>query len=210
MTNSAVYTGTTHHRRHNLGAPGRIDPVIDGRRSVGRAFTPPSPSSCFARDQPNVVVFVVAEITNTPWGERCCYVLDVRGTPGPTGLDGATTALRQTSEKISHVPPFIDIHHRYSRVLTTPGPTLGLHINAVTTDVAQQRIFDATLKLTQHELSSVSPQRLLLRYPFESAQTSAYHYTEALRLALKCTPRLPHVRGARPPSYRPPHESKIL
>lgn len=172
--------------------------LLTAPRTAGRVFNPLSLFYCFARDRPGVVTFVVAEVTNTPWGERHCYVLDARS-GGPAGSESSTIALRQTSEKALHVSPFMGMHHRYAWVLTTPGSELGVHIEALVDDGAQQRIFDATLKLDRRELSRSSLRGLLLRYPFQAARTGGYIYAHALALKLKGAPHFPHPDGQRSP-----------
>ena len=54
-------------------------------RYGGYAFNPVSFYYCFDASG-RTVETVVAEVTNTPWGERHCYVLDAAGRPSAPGL----------------------------------------------------------------------------------------------------------------------------
>lgn len=179
--------------RHTGSRPAGAIRLLTAPRTAGRVFNPLSLFYCFAQDRPDAVAFVVAEVTNTPWGERHRYVLDARGTTEPE----RSAVVRQTSEKAFHVSPFMGMGQRYSWVLTTPGAALGVHIAALTDDGAQRRIFDATLKLERRELSAASLRRLLLRYPFQAARTGSYIYAHALALKLKGAPHFPHPEARR-------------
>ena len=65
-------------------------------RALGRCFNPVSFYYCFDRDGERSAA-VVAEVTNTPWGERHAYV-----------LDGATRRrVRGRFDKALHVSPFL-------------------------------------------------------------------------------------------------------
>ena len=57
----------------------------------------------------------MAEVTNTPWGERHSYVL------GPNG---------GTLDKALHVSPFMAMDHTYEVRATAPGETLSMHIES--------------------------------------------------------------------------------
>ena len=47
-------------------------------RTLGRSFNPVSFYYCFD-PAGETVLAIVAEVTNTPWGERHAYVMDARG-----------------------------------------------------------------------------------------------------------------------------------
>ena len=65
---------------------------------------------------------VLAEVTNTPWGERHSYLLSDR-TPG-SAVRGGRFA------KQLHVSPFMGMDHLYQARATRPGPTLSVHIES--------------------------------------------------------------------------------
>src|SRR3954447_5669153 len=76
--------------------------VLTQLRSFGYCFNPVSFYYCFDEAGERVQT-VVAEVTNTPWGERHAYVVERRG-PG---------ILKGDSEKVLHVSPFMGMDHRY-------------------------------------------------------------------------------------------------
>ena len=101
---------------------------------------------------------VVAEVTNTPWDERHCYVLDVARDAGEVGPHSVT------AEKVFHVSPFMPMDQSYRFVLDEPGSRLGLRIE--NRDASGERVFEAGLAMRRVELGGWSMARALLRYPF--------------------------------------------
>jgi DUF1365 family protein len=159
-------------------------------RTFGRAFNPVSFYYCFAADG-ETVQFVVAEVTNTPWGERHSYVMDAR--------DSGRPVMRQAFDKVFHVSPFMGMEHRYEWSLTIPGPTLSVHIDSETTTAPSSHAFDATLNLKREPMTASSLRRLLARFPFSTLRTGLYIYAHAIRLKLKGAPYFAHPEGHKPP-----------
>ena len=114
--------------------------------------------------------WIVAHVTNTPWGEKHAYVLGPRG---------------GTFDKQFHVSPFmamdIDCDWRFS----APSATLGVHMQNLSDD---RKIFDATLTLERHDVTARNLARALIAYPMMTAQVMAGIYWQALRLWLKRIP----------------------
>jgi DUF1365 family protein len=84
-------------------------------RCLGHAFNPVSFYYCFDRSE--ALAAVVAEVTNTPWGERHAYVLPARG-----------GAVHERLDKAFHVSPFTARDHEYELRLTTPEGELDARI----------------------------------------------------------------------------------
>jgi DUF1365 family protein len=147
-------------------------------RTLGRSFNPVSFYYCFDGD--GSVLAVVAEVTNTPWGERHAYVMDAQGD---------TSVLRENFDKVFHVSPFMGMDHRYRWSLTVPGDTLSVHIDS---DRAGGRAFDATLSLRRRPLTPRNLNRLLARFPFAALRVFALIYGQALRLRIKGASYFPH------------------
>jgi DUF1365 family protein len=142
-------------------------------RYLGYVFNPVSFYYCFDAAGERVET-IVAEVNNTPWGERCCYVLD--------GL-GAET------EKAMHVSPFMPMDLRYAWRFTAPAAHLGVHMRLTRED---DTVFDATLALRQEPITN----RVLLRFPLMTAQVITAIHWEALKLWWKRIPFHTHPAKA--------------
>ena len=146
-------------------------------RYLGHSFNPVSFYYCFSADGARVR-WVVAEVTNTPWGERHAYVLE----PGANG-----------TPKAFHVSPFMGMDHEYRWRVLDPGAKLILHIDSLREG---RRAFDATLTLRRLELSRAALRRVLVRYPAATLASTARIYGHALRLKLKGAPYFAHPEKA--------------
>jgi uncharacterized protein len=138
-------------------------------RSFGHCFNPVSFYYCLdgAGERVNAVV---AEVTNTPWGERHAYVI-----PG----------MRGEMAKALHVSPFMAMDHRYRVHAGVPGERLAINIESSRNDAPA---FDATLALRRRELTSRAATRLAVRYPFANLRVLALIYGHAAGLKLAGTP----------------------
>ena len=88
-------------------------------RSFGHCFNPVSFYYCFDPADERLQA-VVAEVTNTPWGERHAYVLGAG--------DASGSVLNAQFEKAMHVSPFMGMDHRYDVRASTPGAdAVGAH-----------------------------------------------------------------------------------
>jgi DUF1365 family protein len=127
---------------------------------------------------------VVAEVTNTPWGERHAYAI---------GRTSADRIIRGKLDKSFHVSPLMGMDHSYEWRATTPGDELVVHIAS---SQAGNQVFDATLSLRRRELSPALMRRVLLRYPAMTMRIAGAIYWQALRLKLKGAPYHSHPGGA--------------
>ncbi len=152
-------------------------------RTYGHAFNPVSFYYCFDAAGAGVET-VLAEVTNTPWGERHAYVMDPDG--------GA-------SDKAFHVSPFMGMDHRYHWRLTAPGDTLAI---SIASDRAGTRVFDAALRLERAPLTRAALTRVLVRHPAAGLLTLTRIYAQALRLKRKGAPYFPHPDATRPEPSR--------
>lgn len=147
-------------------------------RTFGHSFNPVSFYYCYDTSG-DTVEAVVAEITNTPWGERHAYALR-RPESGK---------LRFRFDKRFHVSPFMPMDQRYDWRFSEPGPRLSVHMANFH---AGARVFDATLRLRRREITSRSLAATLARFPFASLRVLAAIYWQALVLWLKRAPFHPH------------------
>jgi uncharacterized protein len=164
--------------------------VLTQLRSYGHCFNPVSFYYCFGPGG-EVLEAVVAEVTNTPWGERHRYVLRAAGTG---------SVVSATFEKRLHVSPFMGMDHRYVWRLSQPGPTLSVHIenHPAGDGPGGAPAFDATLALSRLELTSAAAARLSRRYPLAAMRVLALIYGHALALRLSGVRTFPHPRVSTP------------
>jgi DUF1365 family protein len=151
-------------------------------RFAGVWFNPISLYYCFDVDEELAVV--VAEVTNTPWGERRAYVLDARG-------DGSRQSRRGAFGKEMHVSPFLPMDIEYRWALTVPSETLGVAIACWRGD---DLLLDTGLSLRRRPFDAASRRRLLLRHPAMSVAVLRGIYWQALRLWAKGARYHPHPR----------------
>lgn len=128
--------------------------------------------------------WILAEITNTPWGERYSYFLPVTAST-PTGKP-----MQWQFDKQFHVSPFLPMALRYDWRFGQPGQRLDVYMRVLDAESAAQ--FDATLTLQRRELSASSLFGQLLRFPFITGKVAFAIYWQALRLWLKRVPFFNH------------------
>ena len=154
--------------------------VLTHLRYFGYNFNPVTFYYCFDRNES--LEAVVAEITNTPWGERHSYVLDTR--TARKAAPGAR-ALRWKFNKDFHVSPFLPMDLGYDWTFTPPGAALFTHMNLKSSRDGKLRVFDATLVLRRREMTPGLLRGLLVRYPLLTLKVIATIHLHALRLWLK-------------------------
>jgi DUF1365 family protein len=152
--------------------------LLTNLRTLGHCFNPVCFYYLFEADGETVGA-VVAEVTNTPWGERHAYVLHREDGRGVLAAD---------MDKRMHVSPFMGMDQRYTLRAAVPGPTLSVHVE---NREAGAKVFDATLKLERRPLD----RRGLLRHHGATLRVTALIYAHAVALKLKGVPwhRRPEV-----------------
>lgn len=147
-------------------------------RYFGYCFNPVSFYYCFDAADTRVDT-IVAEITNTPWGERHAYVLPAASS---TADDDK---LRFQFDKQFHVSPFLPMDMQYDWRFSAPDARLFVHMENFRTG---ERAFDATLVLDREEITGASLAKSLVAFPFITAKVSLAIYWQALKLWLKKAP----------------------
>ena len=148
----------------------------------GLCFNPVSFYYCFDEDGETLRT-IVAEVNNTPWGERDTYVL-------PESLNiGSDNVRRYRPAKKMHVSPFMPMEVDYDWCFTEPRERLTVYMANMREG---QRFFDASIKLVRKEISGRALAGVLIRFPFITAKVLVAIYWQALRLWLKRCPFYKH------------------
>lgn len=153
-------------------------------RYFGYVFNPVSFFFCYDGSGEHVEA-IVAEITNTPWGERHCYVLGERDNLA------AGSRKRFHLDKVFHISPFIDMDVAYDWRFTEPTRQLAIHMENLRDG---HPFFDATMVLQRKELSGSALAQVLVQYPLMTAKVIGAIHWEALRLWMKGVPFLSHPK----------------
>lgn len=172
-------TRSMHHDLVGAEAPGRVA-VLANLASLGWNFNPIT--LYFFYDDARVVR-TIAEVTNTPWGERHLYVL---GPPGTLVFD-----------KAHHVSPFLEMAGRYRLTYSLPAARFRLAMTLFDpapelADGLGARRFGATMNFGRVELSSREIGRATRRYPDMAFRVSFRIYVQAARLFAKRIKYVPH------------------
>lgn len=149
--------------------------VLAGLRAFGTCFNPVAFYYCLDAEAAQLET-LVAEVTNTPWGERHAYVI-------PRGSGEFAKDL--------HVSPFLGMDLVYGCRAGMPGEGLSVHVHS---ERAGERVFDATLSLRRRELTPRTLAAGALR--MAGARVLALIYARALGLRLAGVPVFPHPRRA--------------
>jgi hypothetical protein len=159
--------------------------VLTHMRYFGHCFNPVSFYYCFDASGQRILA-VIAEVTNTPWGERHSYVMAV----DESADHGSLRLMRGEFSKRLHVSPLMSMDHIYDWRLSEPSEQLIVHIESL--KLSGESVFDATLSLRRREISKRSLRATLARYPFLTLRITARIYGHALRLKLRGATYFPH------------------
>lgn len=154
-------------------------------RYLGHCFNPVAFYWCFAPDGERVEA-VVAEVTNTPWGERHAYVAPAAGND--------RHVLESRHDKALHVSPFMAMGMEYRWRISEPGERIDVAIESLRDGAP---LFDARLALRRREITTGALTRVLARHPAMTLRVLAGIYGHALRLRLKGAPWHAHPETAR-------------
>jgi len=155
--------------------PGGPIRLLTHLRYFGYVFNPVSFYYCFSSDDRKVET-IVAEVNNTPWGERHCYVLTREQEAGNGRIK------RYQPVKQMHVSPFMPMDVDYDWRFAPPEDRLSVHMENWRSG---NKMFGATLLLRRREISARSLASVLLNFPLMTLRVIAAIHWQALRLWLK-------------------------
>lgn len=153
----------------------------------GFCFNPVSFYYCFDATGERVET-IVAEVNNTPWGERQCYVLS------EAMNQGRASHKRYFPAKLMHVSPFMPMNIDYDWRFSEPLEKLAVHMENAQKG---EKIFDATLDFKRQEITAWSLARVLVVYPLMTLKIILAIHWQALRLWLKRVPVYDHPDKAK-------------
>lgn len=164
-------------------------------RYFGFVFNPVSFYFCYDATGEHVQT-IVAEITNTPWGQRHAYVL-------PVEQSVLSTKFQFSFDKQFHVSPFMPMDIHYEWYFTAPAEHFTVHMINFQ---GEAKIFDATLSMQRKAITSAHCAAALLRFPLVTLKVVTLIYWHALRLWLKKVPFYNHPQHTTPVKGDKPHE----
>jgi DUF1365 family protein len=129
---------------------------------------------------------IVAEVTNTPWGERYCYVLSE---DKKVATQSNSDNLHYRTDKQFTVSPFMpmDMHYKFEFSL----PTQQLRVK-MQNHRQGQRVFDVELDMSAVPINSATLAKQLFKLPLMTFKVTAAIYWQALKIWLKGVPFLGH------------------
>jgi len=148
--------------------------LLANPRYLGMVINPVSFYFLYGSGEGAGVEALIAEVTNTPWGDSHAYVLTSEG--------GELTG---SFEKNLHVSPFMPMEQSYLWRASEPGEQLSVSIQNVE---AGEIVFEAGVSLKRREITPRRMGSLLFRYPPTTIATFTRIYWNALKLKLKGAP----------------------
>ena len=142
-------------------------------RHFGFYFSPVNFYFCYQDDKP---IYMLAEVSNTPWDQRHCYLINLEQT--------------QTTDKVFHVSPFMDLDMHYQWKVVAPSKRLNVTIQ--NRDDDNNKLFDASLHLKRKPFNASNIRSMLVGFPVMTFKIMWGIYWQALKLYLKKIPFIAH------------------
>lgn len=165
--------------------------VLTNLRYFGYITNPISCYYCFNSDATSLVALLI-EVTNTPWGERHHYVLDLRGYEHNQAVE---------FEKQMHVSPFMPMDRVYLWRGGMPSENLRYSLASVVKCAARSSgcdspdhvvQFDSGVTFKRIPVTAAALNRTLFFQPLMTCKVTAAIYWQALKLWIKKVPFVTH------------------
>jgi DUF1365 family protein len=156
--------------------------LLTNLRYFGFIINPISCYYCF--DKKEQLQTIIAEVNNTPWDERHCYVLN---------CNSASQQQHIRFAKGFHVSPFNPMNIEYDWKSNLPGKSLHIEMQNWREDEME---FDATLALIRKPITGKKLNALIWQYPFMTLKVLGAIYWEAIKLLFKGLPFYGHPGGS--------------
>ncbi|WP_395341025.1 DUF1365 domain-containing protein [Ningiella sp. W23] len=141
-------------------------------RTFGLYFSPVN--FYYLRNAHKQFTHMLAEVSNTPWNERHCYLVDL--------------SKQKDCEKAFHVSPFNPIDMTYRWQIQQPSDSLRLHLSCL----KQTKHFEASIDMQKLTLDSRQLKKMLRSIPSMTLKTVGGIYWQALKLFFKRVPIYTH------------------
>ena len=138
-------------------------------RYLGFCFNPVSFYFCY---EGNKLTYILADVNNTPWNQRHCYVLECNG----------SDTQEFSTNKAFHVSPFNPMDMRYGWRFTFKEDRIGINIKCYSEDNCD---FSAKLSLEKRDANRKYLRNILFSYPAVTLKVVTSIYWQALKLTLK-------------------------
>ena len=148
--------------------------VLCNLRYFGYIINPITCYYCY--DEHEQLKFIVAEVTNTPWDQKVCYVL-------PAKSDNKY--LECEFKKEMHVSPFNPMDMIYRWYSNAPDERLFIHLSNFEEN---SPVLDANVYLKREEILKGTLTKKVIQYPLMTVKVALGIYWQALKLFVKKVP----------------------